>query len=106
MSESSAAIGLASASAESPPPNSSASRCEMNDQVTASSMPRDASARLALPVRTCAGVSTGLGSVSPRSNGVAGTRSTPRMRTTSSTTSALPSTSGRHDGTAIFTVSP
>ena len=38
MSESSAAIGLASASAGLPPPNSSASRLETNDQVTASTM--------------------------------------------------------------------
>ena len=78
----------------------------MNDQVTASIRPRAASARLALRVRTCSGVSTGLRGASPRSNGVDGMRSTPTMRTTSSTMSALPSMSGRHDGTATFTRSP
>ena len=99
MSERSAAIGLASASSGLPPPNSSACGFEMNDQVTASTMPRAASARLALRVRIWIGVSTGLRGASPRSNGVDGTRSTPTMRTTSSTMSALPSTSrppGRH----------
>src|ERR1041385_8511373 len=45
MSERSAAIGLASASSWAPPPNSSAAGFEMNDQVTASTMPRAASAR-------------------------------------------------------------
>ena len=55
MSESSAAIGLASASAALPPPNNSASRLEMNDQVTASVMPRAASARLASRVRSWIG---------------------------------------------------
>ena len=78
----------------------------MNDQVTASTMPRAASARLALRVRIWIGVSTGLRGASPRGNGVAGTRSTPMMRTTSSTMSALPCTSGRHDGTATLTRSP
>ncbi len=48
---------------------------------------------MALRVRNWIGVSTGLRGASPRSNGVDGTRSTPRMRTTSSTTSALPCTS-------------
>ena len=60
MSDNSAAIGLASASAALPPPNSSACGLEMNDQVTASTSPRAASARLALRVRTCNAVSTGL----------------------------------------------
>ena len=103
MSERSAAIGLASASSGLPPPNNSAWALEMNDQVTASTRLRAASARLALRVRNWIGVSTGLRGASPRSNGVGGTLSTPTMRTTSSTMSALPSTSGRHDGTAIFT---
>ena len=75
----------------------------MNDQVTASVSPRAASARLALRVRTCAVVSTGLRGASPRPNGVDGMRSTPTMRTISSTMSALPSMSGRHDGAATFT---
>ena len=60
MSERSAAIGLASTSSGLPPPNSSACGLEMNDQVTASTRPRAASARLALRVRICSGVSTGL----------------------------------------------
>ena len=51
MSERSAAIGLASASSGLPPPKSSACGLETNDQVTASTMPRAASARLALRVR-------------------------------------------------------
>ena len=106
MSERSAAIGLASASSGLPPPNSSACGLAMNDQVTASTRLRAASARLALRVRNWIGVSTGLRGASPRSNGVGGTRSTPTMRTTSSTMSALPCTSGRHDGTAILTRSP
>ena len=66
MSDRSAAIGLASASSGLPPPNSSACGLEMNDQVTASTMPRAASARLALRVRTWIGVSTGLRGASPR----------------------------------------
>ena len=70
MSERSAAIGLASASSACPPPNSSACALPMNDQVTASTSPRAASARFALRVRTCAAVSTGLRGASPRSNGV------------------------------------
>ena len=53
MSERSAAIGLASASSGLPPPNNSACGLAMNDQVTASTRPRAASARLALRVRTC-----------------------------------------------------
>ncbi len=104
MSDSSAAIGLASASAACPPPNSSASRFDTNDQVTASVSPRAASARLALRVRFWIGVSTALRACSPRGNGVDGTRSTPTMRTISSTMSARPCTSGRHDGTATFTL--
>ena len=106
MSERSAAIGLASASSGRPPPNSSACGFAMNDHVTASTMPRAASARRARRVRDCSGVSTGLRASSPRSNGVIGTLSTPTMRTISSTMSALPWTSVRHDGTAIFTTGP
>ena len=58
MSDRSEAIGLASASSACPPPNSSAAGFAMNDHVTASTMPRAASARLARPVRSCIGVST------------------------------------------------
>ena len=68
-------------------------------------MARAASARLALRVRIWIGVSTGLRATSPRGNGVGGTLSTPTMRTISSTMSALPSTSGRQDGTATFILS-
>ena len=78
----------------------------MNDQVTASTMPRAASARLARRVRSWIGVSTGLRGASPRSNGVIGTLSTPTMRTISSTISALPCTSVRQDGIATFTTGP
>ena len=93
MSERSAAIGLATASSACPPPNNSAAGFEMNDHVTASTMPRAASARLARRVRSWICVSTGLRGASPRSNGVIGTLSTPTMRTISSTMSALPPTS-------------
>ena len=60
MSERSDAIGLASASSAWPPPNNSACGLEMNDQVTASTMPRAASARLARRVRSWIVVRTGL----------------------------------------------
>ena len=106
MSERSAAIGLASASSRLPPPNSSACGFETNDHVTASVRPRAASARLARRVRFWIDVSTGLRANSPRGNGVDGTRSTPTMRTSSSTISASPCTSGRQLGTATLTVGP
>ena len=63
MSESSAAIGLASASRGAPPPKCSASSLLMKDQVTASTMPRAASARRASDTRFCARVSTGFSTV-------------------------------------------
>ena len=106
MSDRSAAIGFASASSLWPPPNNSACGLATNDQVTASTRPRAASARLALRVRRWIEVSTGLRGASPRSNGANGMRSTPTMRTTSSTRSALPSTSGRHDGTVTASDAP
>ena len=106
MSDRSEAIGLASASSACPPPNNSAAGFEMNDHVTASTMPRAASARLARRVRSWIAVSTGLRGASPRSNGVIGTLSTPTMRTISSTMSALPCTSVRQEGTATFTTGP
>ena len=100
MSERSAAIGLASASAGFPPPNSSAAVREMNDQVTASRRPSEASVRLARRVRFCRSVSTGAATPSSsRGSGVAGARSRPAMRMICSTTSALTWTSGRHEGT-------
>ena len=52
MSDRSAAIGLASVSDGWPPPNSSAWGCATNDQLTASTRPRAASARLARRVRS------------------------------------------------------
>ena len=73
MSESSAAIGLESASSDLPPPNSSACGLEMKDQVIASISPRAASARLAARVRFWIVVSTGLRASGPRSNGTEGT---------------------------------
>ena len=106
ISDSSAAIGLASASSGLPPPNNSAWALAMKDQVTASTKLRAASARLALRVRTWIAVRIGLRGLSPRGNGVRGTRSTPTMRTTSSTISALLRTSARQEGTAILTRSP
>ena len=106
MSDRSDAIGLASASSACPPPNNSAAGFEMNDHVTASTMPRAASARLARRVRSWIGVRIGLRGSSPRSNGVIGTLSTPTMRTISSTMSALPCTSVRQEGTATFTTGP
>ena len=53
MSERSAAIGLASASAGEPPPNASAAPLETKDQVTASRRESAASVRLASRVRFC-----------------------------------------------------
>ena len=98
MSDRSEAMGLASASSLLPPPNNSACGLEMNDQVTASTMPRAASARLARRVRSWIGLRIGLRGSSPRSNGVIGTLSTPMMRTISSTISALPCTSDTPGG--------
>ena len=72
----------------------------------ASISPRAASARLAARVRFWITVRTGLRASGPRSKATAGTRSTPWMRTISSTRSALPSTSPRQDGTVTFKVSP
>ena len=60
MSDISDAIGLASASSGCPPPNNSAAGFAMNDHVTASTMPRAASARLARRVRDWIGVRIGL----------------------------------------------
>ena len=106
MSDRSDAIGLASASSLPAAAEHSAAGFAMNDHVTASTMPRAASARLARRVRSWIGVRIGLRGASPRSNGVIGTLSTPTMRTISSTMSALPCTSVRQDGTAIFTTGP
>src|SRR6266481_4888254 len=69
MSERSAAIGLASASSLAPPPNNSAEGFAMKDHVTASTRPRDASARLARRVRNWMGLRIGLRGSSPRGNG-------------------------------------
>ena len=100
MSERSAAIGLASASAREPPPNSSAAALGTNDQVTASRSDSAASVRLARRVRFCMSVSTGFGTPSSsRGRGAGGARSTPAMRRICSTTSALTWMSGRQEGT-------
>ena len=72
-----------------------------------STSPRAARARFAVRVRFWINVRTGGATVGgSRGNGTASTRSRPAIRTISSTRSALPSTSGRHDGTATFTRSP
>ena len=99
MSDMSAAIGLASTSGRSPPPKASAASWPMNDQVTASIRPRAASARLARRVRVWMRVRSGASAPGVAGSGAGGTRSTPTMRTTSSTRSALASTSGRQLGT-------
>ena len=79
----------------------------MNDQVTASTRPRAASARLASRVRFWISVRIGLATVaSRRGSGSARCGRRPTMRMTSSTRSALPSTSGRQDGGATLTRSP
>ena len=59
----------------------------MNDQVTASTSPRAASTRRTRRARVCISVSTGRATPASRGIGVAGTLSTPTMRTTSSTRS-------------------
>ena len=106
MSDMSAAIGLASFSSGWPPPKSSACFAGMNDQVTASIMPRTASARLAARVRICRMVRILALTASCAPSGCGAILSTPWMRITSSTRSALPSTSGRQDGTVTSTTSP
>ena len=107
MSDRSAAIGLASASSGLPPPNSSACGLAMNDQVTASTMPRAASARLALRVRTCSGVSTGLrGVVAARRTASAACGRRRRCARPPRRCRPCPRRPARHDGTATFTVSP
>ena len=85
-----------------------ASACSagMNDQVTASIMPRTASARLAARVRICSVVRILPLTASWLASGCGAMLSTPWMRMTSSTRSALPSMSGRQDGTATSTTSP
>jgi len=98
MSDSASAIGLASLSAGAPPPKARASRCAMNDHVTASTMPRAASARRAVAMRVCRVVRTLRVTGAGRGSAVSATSSMPTMRTTSSTRSALPSTSCRHVG--------
>ena len=106
MSESSAAIGLASASEGEPPPNSSAAALETNDQVTASRSESEASARFASRVRFCKSVSTGRGTPSSSlGSGAGGARSTPAMRRICSTTSALTMhvrTPRRHEHPAVL----
>ena len=78
----------------------------MNDQVTASTKPRAASTRRVSLWRSCASVSTGFATPAARVIGVAGTLSTPTSRTTSSTRSAGPVMSGRHEGGAALSAFP
>ncbi|MNX90382.1 hypothetical protein D3C86_1224280 [compost metagenome] len=106
MSDISAAMGLASFRAGEPPPKSFACASGMKDQVTASSMPRLASARRAVRVRICSVVRIRPLTAPKLSSGSGLILSTPWMRMTSSTRSALPSTSGRQEGTVTETRSP
>ena len=80
----------------------SACACILGDEahVTASVSPRAASSAARARVRASA-LSSARRLVTPcmRGNGVAGMRSSPAMRTTSSTRSAAPCMSGRHVGT-------
>ena len=99
-------IGLASSSAAAPPPNAFASAAGMNDQVIASTRPRAASVRRARRARFWRSVSTARATPAGRGSGVAGTRSRPAMRTTSSTRSAAPCKSGRQDGVVTLMTSP
>ncbi len=106
MSDMSAAIGLASFSSGLPPPKASACLAGMKDQVTASIMPRTASARRAARVRICSVVRIRPFTAAWLPSGCGRMLSTPCMRMTSSTRSALPSTSGRQDGTVTSTTGP
>lgn len=98
MSDMSDAIGFSSFSAGAPPPKSVACAAGMKDQVTASSMPRAASAA-ARRERICSVVRIFWLTSPRRGRGCALISLMPWMRMTSSTRSALPSTSGRQDGT-------
>ena len=95
-----ASIEFSSRRSAAPPPNRSACLKGRNDQVTASFMPRAASARRACGTRRCSGVRTGLDVADRRGSEVVGMLSKPNTRVTSSTRSASPTMSGRHDGTA------
>ena len=73
MASRSAEIGLASIiSGFTGPPNRAAWLDGMKEKVTASTMPRDASARLASGTRRCAGVRAGCGMVVSRGSGSTG----------------------------------
>ncbi len=98
MSDSASAMGLASFSEAWPPPKATASSWLTKDQVTASVIPWDASARRTVAMRCCSVVSTFGATGSTRTRGIGSTSSMPTMRTISSTRSALPSTSARQDG--------
>ena len=79
----------------------------MNDQVTASTMPRAASARLALRVRTCSAVSTGLrGALAALERRRAARGRRRRCARPPRRCRPCPRCRGRHDGIATFTVSP
>ncbi len=104
----SAEMGLASFSAgvALPPPKRSASRAEMKDQLTASTMPLAASARRAVRSRRWRAERTGFATAWRRGRATDFTSESPCTRTTSSTRSASPSTSGRHDGTETESFAP
>jgi hypothetical protein len=94
-----ASIELSSRTSAAPPPKRSAFFSGRKDQVTASFMPRAASARRACGVRRCSGSRTGRDMVDAGGSEVVGILSKPNTRVTSSTRSASPTMSGRHDGT-------
>jgi hypothetical protein len=71
----SALIGLASAISGCPPPNSTASLDRRKEKVTASVIPRAASARRARTARSCSGASARFGRVVSRVSGVTGMNS-------------------------------
>ena len=68
----SALIGLTSRSSGLAPPNNSASRFEMNENVTASVSPRPASVRRTSSERRRAGINAGRGKGASRGSGTAG----------------------------------
>ena len=78
----------------------------MEGKVTASSMPRPASARLASRSRFCCSDKAGLGTTCSRLRLTAGMASKPFTRTISSTRSASPSMSFRHGGAHRQRASP
>ena len=106
MASRSELIGLASASAADPPPNSAALADEVNDQVTASFMPRAASRRRAVRTSRWRVLTAGLMVSLTGGSMVDGMAWKPWMRATSSTRSASPSISVRQLGTLAWMTPP